>query len=946
MTGAIQKAAAGDLSIRLDVSRKNGELDLLARAVNDLLDKMRGCIAEYRRLEDALGRGEKRYKNILDSMEVAYYEVDLKGNFTFFNPSAVKNLGYTDEEMMGMNFRQYMDKENVGRVFNSFHQAYLTGKNIRRFEWEIRNKNGKIMCVESSVSLMRDERNNPVGFRGVVYDITERKKTEDLVREIAEKYRSLLENIETAYFEVDLKGNYTYFNDVLCRRLGYSREELMDMNYRAYSKPENIEIIKRIYEEIYCTGKPKTMVNYEVFKKDGSRMIIEQSISLMRGPTGEPVGFQGVARDITERINTEETIKRSEEKYRRILASIEDGYYELDLRGNFTFFNDAGYRILGYEPDELRGMNYRAYTSPQTAQRLYEAFHRIYETGGAETMLDYEVIRKDGTTRYHEMSAGLLRSASGEPVGFHLLARDISKRKEAEEALRRSEEKYRTILETMEEGYFEVGLGGTITFTNDAATRLLGFTRDEIIGKNYRKYHSPDEAGQLYEVFHRIYETGKPEFLLDYEVKRKDGSVRNHQLNAALLRDASGKPKGFRILARDVTERKRVEKEKAQLEEQLLQAQKMESVGRLAGGVAHDFNNMLGVILGYAELIKLRLPEHDPLLKDVLEIEKAATRSRDLTGQLLAFSRKQIIAPVPVDLNELVMNTKKTLSRLIGEDVDLQFYPARDLWKIKFDPSQVQQILINLAANARDAMPDGGKLTVETANIYLNEAYCKMHIGFSPGHYVLLGVSDDGAGMDKETLQHLFEPFFTTKEPGRGTGLGLATVYGIVKQNSGFVNVYSEPGKGTTFKIYIPRSLEEGDMQKEAEEELVASGSGTVLLVEDDDMVRGMTSEMLEASGYTVVASGNPAEAESLCENDDVHIDLLLTDVVMPGMSGKELRDRIQAQRPGMKVLFMSGYTSNVIVHRGVLEEGVNFIQKPFSMSDLARKAREAMSGR
>jgi two-component system cell cycle sensor histidine kinase/response regulator CckA len=258
----------------------------------------------------------------------------------------------------------------------------------------------------------------------------------------------------------------------------------------------------------------------------------------------------------------------------------------------------------------------------------------------------------------------------------------------------------------------------------------------------------------------------------------------------------------------------------------------------------------------------------------------------------------------------------------------------------------MQQVLINLTTNARDAMPGGGKLTVETANIYLNEAYCKMHLGFSPGYYVLLGVSDDGTGMDKETLQHLFEPFFTTKEPGRGTGLGLATVYGIVRQNGGFINVYSEPGKGTTFKIYIPRSLEEGDIQKEAKEESVASGSGTVLLVEDDDMVRRMTSEMLEAIGYTVTASGSPAEAESLCENQDLHIDLLITDVVMPGMSGKELRDRIQVKRPGMKVLFMSGYTSNVIVHRGVLEEGVHFLQKPFSMNDLAGKIREAMSGK
>ncbi|OHD70990.1 MAG: hypothetical protein A2W19_07655 [Spirochaetes bacterium RBG_16_49_21] len=524
--------------------------------------------------------------------------------------------------------------------------------------------------------------------------------------------------------------------------------------------------------------------------------------------------------------------------------------------------------------------------------------------------------------------------------------RELSERRRVEEALRESEEKYRTILETMQEGLFENDLKGNYTYVNDAACRMHGFQREEFIGMNYRSVFPPEAARFLSDAYRRIYKTGETELLMDHEVTRRDGSIRIHQANVELVRDSSGRPIGFRTLAWDVTERRKIEKEKAQLEEQLVQAQKMESVGRLAGGVAHDFNNMLGVILGYAELIRLRLPRNDPLLKELLEIERAAARSRDLAGQLLAFSRKQIITPVLVDLNDLIMSMEKTLSRLIGEDVDLQFYPGGDLWKIKFDPSQMQQVLINLAANARDAMPAGGKLTIETANLCLNEAYCKIHLGFSPGYYVLLGVSDDGAGMDKETLQHLFEPFFTTKEAGRGTGLGLATVYGIVKQNNGFINVYSEPGKGTTFKIYISRSLEEGDMQKGAEEELVASGSGTVLLVEDDDMVRAMTSEMLEEIGYTVVAAGSPAEAESLCENGDVHIDLLLTDVVMPGISGKELRDRIQAKRPVIKVLFMSGYTSNVIAHHGVLEAGVHFIQKPFSMNDLARKAREAIVGR
>jgi two-component system cell cycle sensor histidine kinase/response regulator CckA len=314
-----------------------------------------------------------------------------------------------------------------------------------------------------------------------------------------------------------------------------------------------------------------------------------------------------------------------------------------------------------------------------------------------------------------------------------------------------------------------------------------------------------------------------------------------------------------------------------------------------------------------------------------------------VTRQLLAFSRKQIIAPKTVNLNKLIAGTEKTLSRLIGEIIDLIFRPGKDLGNIRFDPSQIDQILVNLTVNARDAMPDGGKLTIETADVNLDEAYCRSNIECRPGRYVLLSVSDNGSGMDKETLSHVFEPFFTTKSLGKGTGLGLATVYGIVKQNGGFLNVYSEPEQGTTFKIYIPRIIEESGATEKPVEIAPETVSGRILLVEDDDMVRGMTLAMLEKIGYTVVAAESPLSALSICERGDTHFDLLITDVVMPEISGAELRDRIKAIRAKTKVLFMSGYTSNVIVRHGVLKEDVHFVQKPFTLKDLARKVRDAI---
>jgi signal transduction histidine kinase len=393
-----------------------------------------------------------------------------------------------------------------------------------------------------------------------------------------------------------------------------------------------------------------------------------------------------------------------------------------------------------------------------------------------------------------------------------------------------------------------------------------------------------------------------------------------------------------------IFERKQAEQDKERLEAQLLQSQKMEAVGRLAGGVAHDFNNMLTVILGYAELARDQLQEDDPLTNYITMIEKAGEHSRDITRQLLAFSRKQISEPKIIDLNESLSEIEKTLARLIGEDVELISSPGDNLWKIKIDPSQIDQILVNLAINARDAMPGGGRLTIQTRNVNLDESFVKTHLDIRAGEYVLLEVSDTGSGIDSETLPHVFEPFFTTKETGKGTGLGLATVYGIVHQNNGMINVYSEPGQGTVFKIFLPRVFEEPDFKGEVTEVSSYKGRGTVLLVEDNDMVRQVTEQMLSRLGFSVIGTAKPFDALYLAEQKDTVIDLILTDVVMPDMSGKELYEKISLIRPGAKVLFMSGYATEFISRSGMLDPGMHFIQKPFSEKDLGQKIKETIS--
>ncbi|MBN2352845.1 MAG: response regulator [Spirochaetales bacterium] len=396
-------------------------------------------------------------------------------------------------------------------------------------------------------------------------------------------------------------------------------------------------------------------------------------------------------------------------------------------------------------------------------------------------------------------------------------------------------------------------------------------------------------------------------------------------------------------LEAQLVEIKNGQEEKANLEQKLFQAQKMESIGRLAGGVAHDFNNMLNVILGYAELIRLDAPPRDQLLLHIGEIERAAGQARDVTRQLLAFSRKQIISPVSLDVNDLIGKNGETLARLIGEDIDLRFFPGADLWRVKLDPSQLNQIVFNLAINARDAMPDGGKLTIETANASLDETYCRDHPGYNPGDYVRLTVSDNGIGMDRETISHLFEPFFTTKEVGKGTGLGLATVYGIVKQNGGFINVYSEPGQGTSLHIYFLKDSGAAPATAKPEAKMMPAGEGVIILVEDDEMVRSITAIELEKLGYQVLPLKSPEDALSAFRQRKPAFKLLITDVIMPGMNGIELKTQIAALQPGIKVLFMSGYTANTIVHHGVLDKKLHFLQKPFTLEELARKVREAI---
>jgi PAS domain S-box-containing protein len=507
----------------------------------------------------------------------------------------------------------------------------------------------------------------------------------------------------------------------------------------------------------------------------------------------------------------------------------------------------------------------------------------------------------------------------------------------AEEALQKSEAFFKALVDAAPDSVTATDLSGKIISVSPTTLQLHGYDdEDEILGRSALELIVPAEHDRAEQGMKTTLEEGAVRNT-EYRLLRRDGSTFHGELSASLMRDASGQPSGFVAIVRDVTDQK-------ELEDQLRQAQKMEAIGKLAGGVAHDFNNILGTIIGYSDMLLEDLGDNHPLREDIENMLAAAERASTLTRQLLAFSRKQVLETKVLSLNEVVTETRKMLIRLIGEDVEIVTTLQPDLGLVKADPGQVEQILMNLAVNARDAMPDGGKLIIETREVELDEEYAGRHMEVIPGTYIMLAMSDSGHGIERENLSRIFEPFFTTKERGKGTGLGLSTVYGIVKQSGGHIWAYSEPGKGTIFKIYLPR-VEPVAEKKERRPPTISpkAGSETVLVTEDDDTLRTLLCRMLEGGGYKVLEARHGVEALDISAQTALRIHLLVTDVIMPRMSGRELADKLSQRRPEIKILYVSGYTDDAIAHQGVLDEGIHFIEKPFSVKTLLKKVREVL---
>ncbi len=693
-----------------------------------------------------------------------------------------------------------------------------------------------------------------------------------------------------------------------------------------------------IYGSLYLTDK----LGFEEFSEADEKLVTmlaaQVGIAYENAKRYEQLQWRAAELQDTAllRGRAEQELRLTQHRLRDALASSPAVIYTLTTEGDLpfpTWVSENVTWVLGYETEEcltkdwwIRGIH------PDDREREVSGLSDLRATG--HRISDYRFLHKDGSYRWVRDEQRLLRNDQAGPAEIVGAWVDISERKLAEEALVQTNETLGSLIQASPLAIISTDVQGNVTTWNSAAERIFGWSTKEVVGRPYPIVPS-DQTNEIESGLDALQSRGT---LTEFETRRnrKDGKSVDVSISSSALRGVSGDFNGVVSVIADITERK-------QLEEQFRQSQKMEAVGRLAGGIAHDFNNLLTAIIGYSQIALSRLKAEDPMRKDIEEVEKAGQRAATLTSQLLAFSRKQVLQPRILDLNAVVAELNKLLQRVIGEDVELVISLDKSIGFVKADPGQIEQIIMNLAVNSRDALPKGGKLLIETANVDLDENYADEHVDARVGAHVMLAISDNGSGMDKETQLQIFEPFFTTKGQGKGTGLGLSTVYGIVKQSGGHVGVYSEPGHGTIIKVYLPRVDEISDHRKPRLRQVDSQGTETILLVEDEVSVRLLARTILESNGYKVLEADAGEKVRQICKEHRGPIHLMLTDVVMPGMGGRELAELVATLRPETKILYMSGYTDDAIVHHGVLGPDKAFIQKPFTPSGLTTKVRQVL---
>jgi|GEM_PF-463358 len=760
------------------------------------------------------------------------------------------------------------------------------------------------------------------------------------------QFRLLFEQAPIGMAMTGLDGHYLQVNRAFCDTLDYSADELQRMTFAEISHPDDMLLNNKLVAQLLAEEIQQFQMEKRYFTKGGQLVYTLLQVSLIYDLEQQPICFVSQVVDITEQQLSQQTLQENQLRLAGIINSAMDAIITLDADQQIVLFNQAAEKMFGYSVNEILGQPVDTLIPPDRRQPHRHHISQFAQTGTTARQMDnlgeLSGYRRDGTEFPIEASISKIKTAG--QTFFTIILRDITHRKEAEQAIEQhrleieEQQKFlRQIIDSNPNLIFVKDREGRFLLVNQAVADQFGAPVEEIIGKTDTDFNpNPEQVAFFHKIDKLVFETGQEQFVSEEKVTDVHGQVHWMQTVKRPIFDKNGQVVRLLGVAVDITERK-------QLEERLRQSQKMQAVGQLAGGVAHDFNNILTVITGYTEMLLLKHEnEDDPDYKDIRQIKKMADRATSLTRQLLAFSRRQVLQPEVININEVISNIEKMLRRLISENIELVIDLSPDVGQIQADQGQLEQIIINLAINARDAMPKGGQLTIQTANIELGDDDAARFPEMSPGPYVMFSITDTGQGIDAETQARIFEPFFTTKEVGEGTGLGLSMVHGIVQQSNGHIEVQSEPQHGATFTIYLPRlTAEKSSDPRPNLRQATVRGTETILLVEDEADVREMAQQALKNNGYTVLTAQHGPEAMETCKKQPGVIDLLIADVILPGgITGPELAEYLHPVYPGMKTLFISGYTDNKLVQHSLSETDTAFLRKPFTPSELAQKIR------
>jgi PAS domain S-box-containing protein len=930
-------------------------------------------------IDATLERDQERLRMAVRAGAVGVWDWDLGTDVVYFSPEWKRHIGYEDHEL-GSDVKEWESRlhpDDVAHAKESL-RSFLDGpvRDVFQTEFRLRHRDGSYRWILSLASMTRDDAGRPARLLGCHVDITPQKSAQQALRDGEARLRDTLEALIEGCQVMDREWRYVYLNEAAILQARRPRGSLVGRTImECYPGIEATPVFAAMRYSM--EKRVRQRVRHEFVYPDGTSATFELRLE------PQPAGLAVLSIDVTENLRAESFMAGQKEVLEQIASGrplletltalvhvVEEQSPEifgsvllLDADGT-TLRHAAAPRLEEWYTAAIDGVQIgpsvgscgtaahrRApvYVRDVTTDPLWTDYRALAAEHGLRACWSTPVLDVDGlvlgTFAFYVREPALPepRHLALIDVATRLAAIAIARTREVE-ALRHSEAKFATAFRSSPDGQALARIpDGRLLDVNDAFLRISGYTREEVIGRTTTQLGLWMDPGDRAAYLQRLQEGAHVRDLAG-PLRNKAGERRDCLISGELVR--LGDEMLSLTTLRDVTDQRRATQERSALESQLRQAQKLEAIGRLAGGVAHDFNNMLGVILGYTDReLSLRTPS-DPVCASLLSIREAAERSAELTRQLLAFSRQQKVEPRVIDINTQVAGLEKLLRHTIGEDVALTLALAPALWPVSMDPSQLDQALVNLAINARDSMSGGGRLAVETRNVTVDEGLCRRLPEARPGPHVMLSVTDNGSGMDAETRERAFEPFFTTKPDGKGTGLGLATVYGIVKQNDGFIELESAPGEGTAVRLYLARaSAGQADAPAAAASGPPARGRETILLVEDERNLRELTARLLTDLGYRVVTAAGPLEALALCEDPSGPIDLLLTDVVMPEMNGRQLADRVRAQRSATRVLFMSGYTQDAVAERGVSTAGMPFLAKPFSLAALSARVREVLGG-